>query len=137
MPEQRKRPAVFSRIGSRNDAIKVVRATATAFFVIAVLQIIASFWIGREMLIDAVVYVVGGFFLVRFNSRVAAVILLILATLTTLVTIANLLGPGLGGGTNVVLALIILYAAVRAVEATFRLHKQFGAPPSGNAAAAD
>ncbi len=130
MQEKGKRPAVLSRIANRGDALAVVRATAIAFFVIAILQIIASFWVGREMLADASIYVIGGFFLVRFNSRLAALMLLTLAGLTALITIANLLGPGPGGGTNVALALIILLVAVRAVEATFKLHKLFAVPPS-------
>jgi apolipoprotein N-acyltransferase len=120
-----KKKGSFSKLESREDALKLVKDTSSAFFVIAVLQAALAYWIGLSILFDAVIYAVGGFFLRRFNSRVAAVALLVLALVGACVTVANRIGANLGGGNNFILASIVLWAAVRAVEATFKLRGKF------------
>ena len=120
-----KKKGSFSKIENREEALKMVRDTAMAFFFVAGLQAILSYWIGLGVLVDAAIYAIGGFFLRRFNSRAAAVVLLLLALLSAGVTIANKAGANLGGGNNIILALIILWAGIRAVEATFKLHGRF------------
>jgi hypothetical protein len=120
-----KKKVWFSKIESRDDALKMVKDASMAFFFIAGLQAALSFLLGYEILFDAVIYAVGGFFLRRSNSRVAAVILLLLAIVSIGVTFANKVGANLGGGSNIFLALIVLWAAIRAVEATFKLHGRF------------
>ena len=122
-----KKKGWLSKIESRAEALKVVKDTSMAFFVVAGLQAALSFLVGFSILIDAGLYVIGGFLLRRFNSRAAAVALLILALLGTVVTVANKLGENLGGGNNILLALIVLWAAVRAVDATFKLHGRYSA----------
>jgi hypothetical protein len=61
----------------------------------------------------------------KWKARTAAVLLLLLAGLAAVVTVMNKLGIMAEGGTNIILALIVLWAAVRAVEATFKLHGKF------------
>jgi hypothetical protein len=56
---------------------------------------------------------------------VAALVLLVSAVIGAGVTFANKAGADLGGGNNIFLALIVLWAALRAVEATFKLHGRF------------
>jgi predicted ferric reductase len=124
MPDAKKK-GLFSKIETRDDALKAVKDTSMGFFVIAALQAALSFLVGFSVLIDAALYVIGGFFVRRFHSRVAAVALLLLALAGAGVTVANKLGENLGGGNNIFLALIVLWAAVRAVEATFKLHGRF------------
>ena len=120
-----KKKGWFSKIESRADALKTVRDTSSAFFVLAALQAALSFFVGFSVLLDAVIYVVAGYFLRRSNSRAAAVILLALAVLSAAVTFANKAGANLGGGNNIILAFIVLWAAIRAVEATFKLRGRF------------
>jgi len=129
MTEQKKKgwKAWFSKIESRADALKTVKDASTAFFFLAALQAALSFILGFSILFDAAIYAIGGFFLRRFNSRVAAVILLVLAVVGAGVTFANKAGADLGGGNNIILALIVLWAAIRAVEATLKLHGRFSA----------
>jgi len=50
---------------------------------------------------------------------------LILAIISIGVTIANMLGAKLGNSGNILVSLIVLWAAIRAVEATFKLHRRF------------
>ena len=123
-----KKKGFFSKIESRDDALKVVRDTSNAFFFIAILQAALAYLIGLSILFDAVIYAVGGFFLRRFSSRAAAVVLLLLALVGAGVTVANRTGANLGGGNNIVLAVIVLWAGVRAVEATFKLGGRFAQP---------
>lgn len=126
MPEAKeKKKGWFAKIESRDDALKVVKDTSMGFFFVAALQAALSFLVGFSILFDAVIYAVGGFFLRRYNSRAAAVVLLILAVVGAGVTFANKAGANLGGGNNIFLALIVLWAAIRAVEATFKLRGRY------------
>jgi hypothetical protein len=59
-----------------------------------------------------------------WKSRTAAVLLLWFSGLGVSVAIMRL-GVMLERGANIILALIVLWAAVRAVEATFKLHGKF------------
>ena len=120
-----KKRGFFSGIESREDALKVAKDASTAFFLIAGLQALLSFVIGFSILLDAAFYLGGGFFVRRFHSRAAAIVLLLLAGISAAVTVGNRMGADLGGGKNVVLALIVFWAAIRAVEATFKLHGRF------------
>lgn len=129
-----KKKGSFSKIESREDALKVAKDTSMAFFVVGGIQAALSFLIGYSVLFDALIYVGGGFFLRRFNSRIAAVVLLVLAVVGAGVTFANKVGANLGGGNNIILALIILWAAIRAIEATFKLHGRFSAENAINEA---
>jgi hypothetical protein len=125
-----KKGSLFSRIESRDDALATIKGASTGFFVVAALQAALSFLIGSSVLIDAAAFVVLAFLLRRYRSRVAAVLLLVLAVLTLGATVASKFGVdvGGGGGTNVFLAILVLILAVRAVEATFKLRSL--PPPS-------
>ena len=119
------RVGLFSKIKSAEDALKIIKDTSMGFFIVAGLQAALSFVLGFSVLFDAVIYVIGGFFLRRFNSRVAAVGLLVLAVAGASVTVANRAGANWGGGNNIILSLVVLWAAIRAVVATFKLHGRF------------
>jgi hypothetical protein len=118
---------LFSKIEDRDGAIKVVNETAGAFFGVAFIQAVVALFIGYAGFVDALIYAVLGAILMRFKSRVAAVILFLLAVVAAVVTFANLTGAKLGGGHNILLSLIVLWAGIRAVEATFKLHGRFSA----------
>ncbi len=124
---KKKKRVLFLKIESRDDALKVVKDASMGFFFVAGLQAAVSYWVGISVLYDAAIYAIGGYFLRRYNSRAAAVVLLILTVLATGVTLANRIGRKLGGGNNIFLAVILLWAAIRAVEATFKLRGRFSA----------
>lgn len=125
--EREKKKRWFKKIETRDDALSMIKDTSTGFFVVAGIFTAISFVLGFSLLIDAVLYAVGGFFLRRYNSRAAAVMLLIVASVGAAVTFANLAGADLGGGNNIVVAVIIFWAAIRAVEATYKLRSRFSA----------
>lgn len=115
----------YSKIESREDALQMTRITARGFFVVAAIQAALAFVVGFGILVDASLYVVGGLLVRRFHSRIAALVLLLLALLALGITIANKAGANMGGGSNILLSLVVLWAAIRAVEATFKLHGRF------------
>jgi hypothetical protein len=130
--EPTKKLGWLSTIESRDDALKVVRESSSGFFLVAAIQAALSFVVGFSILFDAAVYAIGGFFLRRFKSRVAAVVLLLLAALAAFATLANRFGEKVGGGSNIILAAIVLWTAIRAVEATFKLRGRFAAETTTN-----
>ena len=111
----------YAKITSREDALDAVKGSSTAFFVVGAIQVAVSFLLGFSILFDAAIYLMGGFLLRRFHSRAAAVVILVLAAFSLYVTVAN----RLGGGSNIFLSLIVFWAAIRAVEATFKLRSRF------------
>jgi hypothetical protein len=111
-------------IATRADALKVIKDSSNAFFVLAAIQTALALVVrDYSILFDAGLLVVLSLGLRRLNSRAAAVILLVLAVFECGTTIANRLGMNLGGGNNVILALIMVFVAYRATQATYRLRK--------------
>ena len=114
----------FSPIATRADALKVIKDSSNAFFVLAAIQTALALVVrDYSILFDAGLLVVLSLGLRRLNSRAAAVILLVVAVFECGTTIANRLGMNLGGGNNVILALIMVFVAYRATQATYRLRK--------------
>jgi len=129
--EKKKKKGMFSKIESREDALKVVKDTSLAFYCIAGLTAVLAFLLGLSSLVDAVLFSVFAFLLRQFTSRVAAVVLVVLATGGLIVTGINRFGGG-EGGNNLIVALILFWAGLRAVEATFKLHGRFAAVDLGD-----
>lgn len=123
--EKPKKAGWFSKIRDRDDAIKVAKDCGTGFFVIAGIQAAIGVWLAPMLLIDAALFAICGFFIRRSFSRSAAVIALLLSLITVVTTFVNIIGESVGGGNNIILALIVFWAAVRSVEATFKLHGRF------------
>ena len=125
MKEEKKIANMFTRINSREDALKTIKDCAMGFFLVAVLQGAIGYFIAPSLIIDGVLYAVLGAILLKWGSRIAAVLLLALGTLAAVSTLLNMLGVTAEGGNNIFLALIIFWAAVRSVEATFKLHGKY------------
>lgn len=51
--------------------------------------------------------------------------LLLMSLGAVIMTVLNKIGVSTGGGSNIILAIIILFAAVKATEATFKLHGKY------------
>ncbi len=123
--EKPKKVGWFSKIRDRDDAVKVAKDCGAGFFVIAAIQGTIGVWIAPMLLIDAAIFAVCGFFIRRSFSRTAAIVALILGVITVVTTFMNKIGESAGGGNNIILALIILWAAIRSVEATFKLNGRY------------
>jgi hypothetical protein len=132
MTERERKKGLFSPIENREDALKTIRDVAVGFFVLAAIQGLIGFFLMPGLLVDAMLLVVLAAALMKWHSRVAAVLLLLVSAGDAVVTLLNRLGVMSQGGRNIFLAAIMIIAAVRAVTATFKLRGAFAASaPSG------
>jgi len=122
MDNTTKKNAWFSKIESKEDAIKVIKDSSNGFLVLAAIQFGLGFLIGMTTIIDGVIYAVLALLLRKFNSRAVAILLLLLSLVAIVVTGINKFGGG-EGGRNIILAVIMIWASVRAVQATFKYNK--------------
>ncbi len=127
----KKKNSLFSKIESRADALKVIKESAIAFVAIGLLQVAAAIFLFPELFFDAVVNIVLGLVLMFLKSRIAAVLLLLWSGAAVVITVLNMFGITASGGTNVIMSLIIFWAAVKAVEATFKLYGRFAHKSGG------
>jgi hypothetical protein len=110
-------------IDTIEDADKVCRDSANAFFFVAILQGAIGAFFAPAMLIDAAAFAILAFLLRKLKSRVAAVLLLIVAGFVCISTVMNKINPESAvGGSNIFLAIIIMMAAIRAVQGSFKYH---------------
>ena len=130
--EAPRKKGMFSPIESRADAEKVAKESAAAFLFVGLLQAVLAYFVSPSILIDAILYLVLGGALWLWKSRVAAVLLALLATAAVVVTVLNKMGVTSQGGTNIILAVIVAIAAIRGVQATFKLHGEFARPTVGS-----
>jgi hypothetical protein len=114
----------FARIRTKDDALKLIKSTSIAFFVVAAVQGGIGVFILPDLIVDAVVLAALAFILMKWKLRTAAVLLLITASTMTVTTFLSKAGA-MEGGTNIGLALFALWAAARATEATFKLRGRF------------
>jgi hypothetical protein len=131
----------FSRIGNRDDALRLIGQSSTLFFGLAGLQIAALLflltWTPSEVRFyvssptDFVIDAVGTAIIITalatilriFNSRVAAVMLVLLFMVIAANFISNRMNKTTSG--NAALAILGVFVAVRSTYAAFKLHGQF------------
>ncbi len=114
---------LFSKIQDIDDAQKMTKDAAYGFYTLAALQGGIGFFIAPALLIDAAIIAILAFFLHKFKSRIAAILLFLLSSLMIFSTFQNKFGGGGEGGNNVILALIAFGIGVRAIEAAFKYQK--------------
>ena len=118
----KKKHAWFSKITTKEEAKKVIKDARNGFYILAAIEILAGlFVLGIPTVVDGVLFGVLAFLMDRFNSRIAAVVLLLLAIAAVFVTIQSSIGGG-AGGRNVFLSVIVAVISIRAVQATLKFH---------------
>ncbi len=120
-----KKNSLFGKIESGQDALKTVRGASSAFFIAAGIQALMGLLLFPAALADAVLLAALAGVLMKWRSRAAAVLLLLVSGGQAAMTVLNRIGVTSQGGKNVFLAVIMFVAAVRAVEATFKLHGRY------------
>ena len=110
-------------IATLDDADRVVRESAKGYFTLAAIQAVLGFVLNPWILVDAALVALGGLWLLKSKSRVAACLLLGLGILEAGQTLLNKFAGQKQGGTNVFLAAIVVWVGIRAVQATFRRHQ--------------
>lgn len=120
---EKRKLSLFSRIQDIDDALKMTKDSAYGFYTLAAIQGGIGFFIAPALLIDAAIIALLAFFLHKFKSRIAAILLFLLSSAMVFSTFQNKFGGGGEGGNNVILALIAFGIGIRAVEAAFKYHK--------------
>ena len=111
----------------REDALKATKDSANGFLFIAAIQGGVGVFLDPLVLVDAAILAFFAAILRTCHSRVAAILLFLISFSLVVITTLHKLGvpQGGGGGSNIALAFIALWAAKRAVQATFLLHGRF------------
>lgn len=118
-----KKNAWFGKIETKEEALKIIKDSSNGFYFLAALQIVIGYFLlGLPAIIDGVIFAVLAFLLRKFKSMVVAMLLLLLSVGGIVVTAINQFGGGTGGR-NIILALIMIWVSIRAVQATAKLHK--------------
>ena len=125
MEEKEKKKGMFAKIESCKDALKTIKDCAMSFFLVAAIQAGLGYFIVPSLIIDGVLYAVLAGIMLKWNSHVAAVFLLVIACFAVYMTVLTRLGMAAEGGNNIILAAIILWAAIRSVEATFKVDGKY------------
>ena len=125
--DRRKRTGVFAIIRGRDDALHVVTDTAIAFLAAAAVLAAMAFLKGWQDLADATLYIVLGFLMWRFRSPAAAFALRLVAIMRLFVTVGQAVETGAVNWTYVLVTIVVLFASIRAVEATLKLIGRFAA----------
>lgn len=115
-------------IDSRTQAKSMVKECAIVLFFLAVLQAVLAIAQGPSLLPAVGVWTIAGLLLWRRASRFAAVLLLLSSLVFVALTLANKSGADFGGGSNVMLALALLWVSIKSVEASFRLRGRYALP---------
>jgi hypothetical protein len=108
------------RINSIEDARKVIRESAIWFYVVAGILAAVAILARPLALVDAALLAGFAVWLHCSQSRIPATLLLCLAGISVVATASNQL-DGRPGGQNVILAVALFWASVRAVAATYKL----------------
>ena len=122
---EEEKKGMFAPFANREAALKGVKDLSAAFYVIAGLQGLIGYFAAPALIIDAVILAVLATALRLWNSRVAAILLLAMSSIMLITTVMSRMGVGDFGGTNVFLALIVFWAAIKSTEAAFKLHGRF------------
>jgi hypothetical protein len=125
MTTVKKKSGMFAPIATGDDALKMIREASLAFFFVAALSALLGVVLAPALLTDAVIIALLAGILMKWRSRIAAVLLLLVSGGGLVVTVLNRLGLMAEGGKNIFLAVIMVIMAVRAVEATFKLHGRY------------
>ena len=118
-----KKIAWISKIETRDDALEVAKVASYAFFFLAALQMVLFLAVKSSgaFVVAGIMAVCAAALLV--HSRAAAAVLLALSCLEALATVAKMFGVHPGIGSNAFVAGVMVWVAVRAVQATWALER--------------
>jgi hypothetical protein len=125
LKDRRKRSGIFAIVRSRDDALHVVTDAAIAFLAAGAVLAATAFSQGWRDLADATLYVVLGLLLWRYRSPAAAFALLLVAMMRFFVTVGQTIETGVVIWAYVLVTIVVLFASVRAIEATLKLIGRF------------
>lgn len=115
---------LFGPIEEQATARALARDLGVGLLIVAVLQAALALASGRDALVDAALFAISGALVWATASRLAAALALLSASGSAALSIGTLTvhGPA-SRGRNILLGLIAVWIAGRAVVATFALHR--------------
>ena len=130
MKDKKKKKGMFAIIDSHEAALKTIKECSIVFFIVAVIQagIGISIEPARSLIFDGALYAVLAGIMLKWNSRIAAVCLLSILCYIGYMTIINRSGWEGEGGMNIIWVIILIWPAIRAVEATFKINGKYDEP---------
>lgn len=116
--------AYWPDISNLLEASKALDSAVKGFYVVAGLQACLGFFInGPTSLIEAAIVATLAFWLKKSEARWVSVLLGIWSLLVIYTTLENKLSGSKSGGTNIILAIIVVSVAITAIRATWFLNK--------------
>ena len=123
-PERPLVERLFAPIEDRDGARVLAGDLGKALLIVAVIQTVLALARDPAALVDAALYAVFGTFIWVTASRLGAVLVLLVAGGAGVLTMLSLLGPvQISGARQIILALVTVWIAGRAVQATFNYHR--------------
>jgi len=107
----------FQKMASKDDGIRIVRAASIVNLILAAIAFFFLFGVGIERLYDGLIQASVAFCLLKYKSRIAAILLMIFP-IQKMFYVEHPL--------SYMILLLILLIDFRAVEATFKLSKKNG-----------
>lgn len=118
---------VFSLIRDRDDALRVIRGAAFAFY-LAALGLIVNAWYGSiQDLVPATACAVLASLMWRFRSPAAAFTLLLISIMLFFLTVGMSLETAKVAWFYLAVTIVVVFASIRAIEATLKIHGRFAA----------
>jgi membrane-associated HD superfamily phosphohydrolase len=114
--EPKKRSTWWKKIESREEALRNCRSAGYFFLILTTIGIVIILITDGEIWIDPVITLVLASILLKFQSRVAAVLLMIQVSAAILFTLLNSESSG-----GLTMQFVMLLLSIRAIEATFFL----------------
>jgi len=115
---------LFAPIEDCDGARLLASDLGKALLIVAVIQTVLALARDPAALVDAALYAACGAVIWATASRLAAVFVLLVGSGASVLTLLDLLGPiRISGGRNIILALVTVWIAGRAVQATFDYHR--------------
>ncbi len=97
-----------------------VNEVAKAFYLLAVLKVVFGILFAWPYILEGIVIAVVAFVLQKTKSRIAAGVLILIGALSIASTLMSIVTQN-GGGVNLVIAILITWFSIRALQATMFL----------------
>lgn len=117
-----RRASLLGRISTRAEAERMIKDCTLAYYLLAAVLLIIAIFAQTNIWLDALLYAALAFWLQRFQSLIAAILLLLAAILVFVATMLNWPGATVQGR-NALLGVFMIWTSARAVEATLKLPK--------------
>jgi protein-S-isoprenylcysteine O-methyltransferase Ste14 len=123
MPDSKEERTWYSDPRDLPEAEAKVKEVAYGYMGLGVIQGVFGMFLSPLILVDAAVFGLGGFWLLRSRRVSVAGVLAVVAAASVVATVANKLGAGLPGGTNVFLIPFLVIMGLQGIRGAIAYHR--------------